>query len=291
MLSSIFIAGGVNALRSPKAHAQVAKDVVHRVADAAQPVAQKVAAKVEGSADQAAGKLGAAASDVRSGVHDVAAGKPLPFETETYVKVNAVVQIGAGALLALGKAPRLASTALAATIIPTTFAAHRFWEMGGEERQANQIHFFKNVSLLGGLIIAAVDTEGQPGLAYRASHLGHEAAFAAKAAEANAAVAGAAAKANAKAARRLAAANAQAAAKAGTRKGRKAAKAARKQSEVLSAIAAKHGAAAAGLARAKGHDLADAIRDSEFQDRAADAVKVASDKGRNLADQARAAVA
>ena len=37
--------------------------------------------------------------------------------------------------------------------------------------KANQrIHFFKNVSMLGGLLIAGMDTEGKPGLAWRAKH-------------------------------------------------------------------------------------------------------------------------
>ena len=37
--------------------------------------------------------------------------------------------------------------------------------------KANQkIHFFKNLSMLGGLILAAVDTEGRPGVAWRAKH-------------------------------------------------------------------------------------------------------------------------
>ena len=31
-----------------------------------------------------------------------------------------------------------------------------------------RIHFFKNASMLGGLLLAAVDTEGKPGVAWRA---------------------------------------------------------------------------------------------------------------------------
>ena len=32
------------------------------------------------------------------------------------------------------------------------------------------MHFFKNLSMLGGLLLAAVDTEGRPGVAWRAKH-------------------------------------------------------------------------------------------------------------------------
>ena len=46
----------------------------------------------------------------------------------TLVKIDAGVKIVAGTMLAFGKFPRLASTALAASLIPTTLAGHRFWE-------------------------------------------------------------------------------------------------------------------------------------------------------------------
>ena len=78
------------------------------------------------------------------------------------------MKVVAGTMLALGKFPRLASTALAASLVPTTLAGHRFWEeTDPEAKQAQQIHFFKNVGLLGGLLIAAADTEGKPSLGWR----------------------------------------------------------------------------------------------------------------------------
>jgi hypothetical protein len=77
--------------------------------------------------------------------------------------------VGAGSLLALGKFPRLASTVLAASLVPTTVAAHSFWqEQDPEVRAKQKVQFLKNLGLLGGLLLAAVDTEGKPGLAYRA---------------------------------------------------------------------------------------------------------------------------
>ena len=70
---------------------------------------------------------------------------------------------------ALGKLPRLASAVLAATLVPTTVAAHSFWqEQDPEVRAKQKVQFLKNLGLLGGLLLAAVDTEGKPGLAYRA---------------------------------------------------------------------------------------------------------------------------
>ena len=58
---------------------------------------------------------------------------------------------------------------LAASLVPTTAAGHRFCEETDPSMKANQrTHFLKNVSMLGGLILASVDTEGKPGLAWRA---------------------------------------------------------------------------------------------------------------------------
>jgi uncharacterized membrane protein YphA (DoxX/SURF4 family) len=57
---------------------------------------------------------------------------------------------------------------LAATLVPTTAAGHRFWEEHDPTAKGQQrLHFFKNVSMLGGLLIAAGDTDGKPGVAWR----------------------------------------------------------------------------------------------------------------------------
>jgi putative oxidoreductase len=93
----------------------------------------------------------------------------LPQDTETLVRMNGVVQVGAGVLLAIGKFRRLAALALIGSIIPTTYAGHRFWEETDEAtRKQQQVHFLKNLGLLGGLILAAFDTEGAPSLGWRA---------------------------------------------------------------------------------------------------------------------------
>jgi uncharacterized membrane protein YphA (DoxX/SURF4 family) len=45
---------------------------------------------------------------------------------------------------------------LAAQMVPVTVAGHRFWEKEGEERQGHWIHFLKNTSLAGGLLLVAL---------------------------------------------------------------------------------------------------------------------------------------
>ena len=92
----------------------------------------------------------------------------VPGQTEQAVRINGAVQVVAGSLLALGRLPRLSALALAATLVPTTLAGHRFWEAGDEQEHARQRnHFLKNLSMLGGLVIAAADTAGRPSLAWR----------------------------------------------------------------------------------------------------------------------------
>jgi len=102
-------------------------------------------------------------------VKRVAPGAPVPEDPVTIVRLNAAVQLGAAGALATGKAPRIAATVLAASLAPTTAAGHRFWEVDDPaERKNQQLHFFKNLATLGGLLLAAVDTEGKPGVAWRA---------------------------------------------------------------------------------------------------------------------------
>ena len=97
------------------------------------------------------------------------------LDAETLVRINGAVQIGAGVLLAVGKFRRVAALALIGSIIPTTYAGHRFWEESDPTTRAQQkMHFLKNLGLLGGLILAAFDTEGEPSLGWRAKRQARE---------------------------------------------------------------------------------------------------------------------
>lgn len=72
------------------------------------------------------------------------------------VRINAATQVAAGAALATGVAPRVASLALIGSIVPTTAGGHRFWEFEAAERINQRNHFLKNLSILGGLLHVAV---------------------------------------------------------------------------------------------------------------------------------------
>ncbi|MCF8607729.1 DoxX family protein, partial [Gordonia sp. HY442] len=92
----------------------------------------------------------------------------VPADAETVIRVSGAVQIGAGIALATGKAPRIASTVLAGTLVPTTVFASDFWnETDPVRKSAKQSEFIKNVGLLGGVLIASADTEGRPSLGWR----------------------------------------------------------------------------------------------------------------------------
>jgi uncharacterized membrane protein YphA (DoxX/SURF4 family) len=105
-------------------------------------------------------------------------GSPLPREdTIPLVRLNGAVQVGGGVLLAMGKVPRLASLALIASIVPTTYAGHRFWEEpDADARNQQKMQLLKNLGLLGGLIFSAADTDGAPSVGWRTRRRVHEVA-------------------------------------------------------------------------------------------------------------------
>ena len=70
------------------------------------------------------------------------------------VRGNGAAMVAGGAALVLNKVPRLAALGLLASMVPTTLAAHAYWEKEGPDRKAQQIQFFKNLGLMGGLILA-----------------------------------------------------------------------------------------------------------------------------------------
>ena len=143
MLASMFISGGVNSLRRPD-----------MLAKRAEPVTEKLGPAV----DRAAGPV------------------RLDLNSRQMVMANGIVHVVCGLMLATGRMPRLSSLALAATLVPTTVGGHRFWEESDPQQRRNQqIHFFKNVSMLGGLLLASVDTEGRPSIAWRARRAARQA--------------------------------------------------------------------------------------------------------------------
>jgi putative oxidoreductase len=85
---------------------------------------------------------------------DIAGLVGIDADTEQLVQLNGAVQVGAGITLALGIFPRVSALLLAGSLIPTTFAGHRFWEAEDDAAKAQQtVQFLKNAAMLGGLLL------------------------------------------------------------------------------------------------------------------------------------------
>ncbi|TDD58349.1 DoxX family protein [Kribbella antibiotica] len=141
LLSAIFVAQGVSSVRNPDPFVAKAQPVTDRLV----PLLKKAAPPQIGDR--------------------------IPESTASLIRLNGAAQVLAGLALATGKGRRLGATVLAASLVPTTLAAHAFWQEDDKEAKALQRYqFMKNLGLLGGLLLAAVDTEGKPGVAWRASH-------------------------------------------------------------------------------------------------------------------------
>lgn len=134
MLAAVFVVQGFKKLRNPDSIAARAKPVTDRMA----PLLEKY---------------------------------NVPTEARSLVRISGAVDLGAGAALATSTFPRIASLVLAGSLVPTTIAGHPFWQSEDPRERAEQrVHFLKNVGLAGGLLVAGVDTEGRPGLRWRAKH-------------------------------------------------------------------------------------------------------------------------
>lgn len=119
LLAGVFIASGLDVLANPEPRAKLAKPVVDMVASVV-PFA--------------------------------------PTDPVDAVRLNAAVHLAAGVLLAAGVMSRLAATALAVSMVPTTVAGHPFWEVDDPVKRSQQrTQFLKNAAILGGLLVVAFD--------------------------------------------------------------------------------------------------------------------------------------
>lgn len=129
MMSGIFISGGINQLQNVPQKAEASKDFLD-------PIVQNA---------------------------------PVQTDAQTLVRINGATMVAGGSLLALGKFTRLSSVALLGALTGTTLDDHAYWKYDDPQQRAMQrTQFLKNLGLAGGLLLSAVDTDGKPGLAYRA---------------------------------------------------------------------------------------------------------------------------
>jgi uncharacterized membrane protein YphA (DoxX/SURF4 family) len=253
LLSVAFIGQGVDALRDPKLAADSARPALDGMRQLPDPI-----------------------------------GTNVPSNAETFAKANAAVQIGGGLLLATGKMPRLASAALAFTVVPGSLGGHMFWNEPDPQRKADgRRAFMTDLSLLGGLIIAAVDTEGKPSLGWRGRRAARKVSAAVTAALPAGAASGGALADSAFAEKvghglQVGAERGREFAHVARERGAEFAEAARERAPEIAEVARERAADFAEVARERVPELADAARG-----RAAGLAEVARERAPELAEAAR----
>jgi uncharacterized membrane protein YphA (DoxX/SURF4 family) len=139
MLASYFVASGVKALRNPGPLVPLAEPLADRFVPLLKQYAPEQIARY------------------------------VPEDAKSLVRVNGATQVIGGLALATGKGRRLGAVLLAVSLVPSTIAKHPFWSRSDpDEKALDRSQFVKNVSLLGGVLLASADTEGKPSLAWRA---------------------------------------------------------------------------------------------------------------------------
>lgn len=139
MLASFFVWDGVDTLRNTEAHVEETENMLERL--------RKVLPR-----------------DYASFV---------PNDPELVSRAIAGTRVGAGSLLALGKAPRTSSAVLAGTTLPALVGANAFWSADSQkEKNEGRNALVTNTALLGALFITAQDLEGKPSLSWRAKKAG-----------------------------------------------------------------------------------------------------------------------
>jgi putative oxidoreductase len=73
----------------------------------------------------------------------------------------AAVDLFGGLLILLGYQTRIATVVLIIFVILTIFFAHPFWNFEGAPRAANQVQFYKNLVIVGALIMLFVHGPGR----------------------------------------------------------------------------------------------------------------------------------
>lgn len=75
--------------------------------------------------------------------------------------VAVVMELVVGIAIVVGFFTRPLALLLALYTLGTAFIGHHYWTMEGMERYANTINFYKNISIVGGLILLFVTGPGK----------------------------------------------------------------------------------------------------------------------------------
>ncbi|PNK90578.1 DoxX family protein [Serratia odorifera] len=91
-------------------------------------------------------------------------GTPMPYFAAI---IAVVVEFIFGIALIVGIFTRPITVIFALYVLGTAFIGHPFWNMTGAEMMGNEINFFKNISIIGGLLLLAVTGAGRYSLDHK----------------------------------------------------------------------------------------------------------------------------
>ncbi|CAB3758166.1 hypothetical protein B7G54_18060 [Burkholderia puraquae] len=85
-------------------------------------------------------------------------GNPAP---ELAAAIAVAVELAGGLLIAIGFYTRPLALVFAAYTLATALIGHRYWTLQGMEQYMAMINFYKNVSIIGGLLLLALIGPGR----------------------------------------------------------------------------------------------------------------------------------
>ena len=85
------------------------------------------------------------------------AGLPVP---QVAAAVAVLIEVGGGLALLAGFGTRIAALALALFTLVATFAFHNYWAVPADQAMMQQLMFFKNIAVVGGLLVLAAHGAG-----------------------------------------------------------------------------------------------------------------------------------
>jgi putative oxidoreductase len=95
-----------------------------------------------------------------SGLTGMLTGKAFPMPM-AFAYLAGAAEVGLGILVAVGWQTRVAAFGLVAFTIVATLLAHNYWDMTGPARRANETAFWKNLAIIGGLLMLTATGAGR----------------------------------------------------------------------------------------------------------------------------------
>ncbi|NNG18891.1 DoxX family membrane protein [Naumannella sp. ID2617S] len=138
MLAGYFVYNGAKALKDPSPYLEGQEKFARTVV----PLAKKVAPAEVATA--------------------------IPTDASTLARISGGLQVAGGLAMVLGKGRRLGAGLVAASMVPQLLSSGPGQGATSEQKAAARDGLLKNLALIGGALIVAQDTEGQPSLAWRA---------------------------------------------------------------------------------------------------------------------------